>query len=73
MLLLILSILHIYIYYLLIIYDFYSRLCPYLYDLAYLNPTNTKNYVEEILKEKYDKFAKNRKRYPGMDTVRNYI
>ncbi|KAM0726823.1 Nucleolar protein 14 [Formica fusca] len=46
-----------------------DRLCPYLYDLAYLNPTNTKNYVEEILKEKYDKFAKNRKRYPGMDTL----
>jgi len=48
-------------------------LCPYLYDLAHLNPANTKAYIEEMLKEKYDKFATNKKRYPGMDTVRDYI
>ncbi|XP_072742534.1 nucleolar protein 14 homolog [Anoplolepis gracilipes] len=50
-------------------FQIFNRLCPYLYDLAHLNPSNTKNYVEEVLKEKYHKFAKNKKRYPGMDTL----
>ena len=50
--------------------NFYFRLCPYLYDLAHMNSENAKICIQEVIKEKYDKFEKNKTKYPGMDTVR---
>lgn len=53
--------------------NFYFRLCPYLYDLTHMNPENTRTCIQEIIKEKHNKFEKNKTRYPDMDTVRLYI
>lgn len=53
--------------------NFYFRLCPYLYDLAHMNPENAETYIQEVLKEKHNKFEKNKMRYPDMNTVRLYI
>jgi len=50
--------------------NFYFRLCPYLYDLAHMNAENAKICIQEVIKEKYNKFEKNKTRYPDMDTVR---
>lgn len=52
--------------------NFYFRLCPYLYDLAHMNPENAKTYIQEVIKEKHNKFEKNKMSYPDMNTV-NYI
>lgn len=45
------------------------RLSPFLYDLAHLNPENTKFVVQAIIKEKHKEFEKNKKKYPYLDTV----
>ncbi|EZA57140.1 hypothetical protein DMN91_007127 [Ooceraea biroi] len=50
-------------------FQVFDRLCPYLYDLAYMDPGKAVEYVQEIIKEKHEHFAKNKKRYPGMDTL----
>jgi len=34
-----------------------------------MDPGNAKNCVQEIIKEKHEHFEKNKKKYPGMDTV----
>lgn len=48
-------------------------LSPFLYDLAHINPQNTKNIIQAIIKEKHEEFEKNKKRYPGLDTVILFI
>ncbi|XP_047352616.1 nucleolar protein 14 homolog [Vespa velutina] len=50
-------------------FQVFDRLCPYLYDLAHINPENTKNCIVEIIKEKHEEFEKNRKQYPNIDTL----
>lgn len=44
-------------------------MCPYLYDLAHVNPESAKICVQEIIREKHDEFEKNKRKYPDMDTV----
>ncbi|OAD53158.1 Nucleolar protein 14 like protein [Eufriesea mexicana] len=46
-----------------------DRLSPSLYDLAHLNPINAKAVIQAIIKEKYEEFKKNKKKYPGLDTL----
>ncbi|KAG6798512.1 nucleolar protein 14 [Apis mellifera caucasica] len=46
-----------------------DRLSPFLYDLAHLNPENTKFVVQAIIKEKHKEFEKNKKKYPYLDTL----
>lgn len=46
-----------------------DRLSQFLYDLAHLNPQNARTVVQAIIKEKHDEFEKNKKRYPGLDTL----
>ncbi|XP_003707475.1 nucleolar protein 14 homolog l(3)07882 [Megachile rotundata] len=46
-----------------------DRLSPFLYDLAHVNPQNTKNIIQAIIKEKHEEFEKNKKRYPDLDTL----
>ncbi|KYN22448.1 Nucleolar protein 14 [Trachymyrmex cornetzi] len=50
-------------------FQIFDRLCPYLYDLAHMNSENAKICIQEVIKEKYDKFEKNKTKYPGMDTL----
>lgn len=50
-------------------FDIFDRLCPYLYDLAQINPENAKSCIEEIIKEKHEIFEKSKKKYPNMDTL----
>ncbi|KYQ51651.1 Nucleolar protein 14 [Trachymyrmex zeteki] len=50
-------------------FQIFDRLCPYLYDLAHMNSENAKICIQEVIEEKYDKFEKNKTRYPGMDTL----
>lgn len=50
-------------------YNFVSRLCPYLYDLAHMNPENAKICMQDLIKEKHDEFKSNKRTYPNMDTV----
>ncbi|XP_011642676.1 nucleolar protein 14 [Pogonomyrmex barbatus] len=50
-------------------FQIFDRLCPYLYDLAHMNPTNAKTCLQEVIKEKYYKFEKNKTEYPGVDTL----
>ena len=42
-----------------------DRLSPFLYDLAHVNPENTKTVIQEIIKEKHEEFEKNKHKYPG--------
>ncbi|CAK9823662.1 Nucleolar protein 14 homolog [Anthophora retusa] len=44
-------------------------LSPFLYDLAHLNPANARTVVQAIIKEKHEEFEKNKKKYPGLDTL----
>ncbi|XP_003397298.2 nucleolar protein 14 homolog [Bombus terrestris] len=46
-----------------------DRLSPFLYDLAHLNSQNAKSVIQGIIKEKHNDFEKNKKRYPGLDTL----
>nr|XP_034188024.1 nucleolar protein 14 homolog [Osmia lignaria]XP_034188025.1 nucleolar protein 14 homolog [Osmia lignaria] len=46
-----------------------DRLSPFLYDLAHVDPQNTKNVMQAIIKEKHEEFEKNKKRYPSLDTL----
>ena len=46
-----------------------DRLSPFLYDLAHVNPENTKTVIQEIIKEKHEEFEKNKHKYPGLDTL----
>lgn len=50
-------------------FNVFDRLSPYLYDLAHVNPESTKVYFQEIIKEKHEEFEKNKKNYPGLDTL----
>lgn len=50
-------------------HNFNFRLCPYLYDLAHMDAANAKICIQEVIKEKHDKFEENKKKYPEMDTV----
>lgn len=50
---------------------FRYRLCPHLYDLAQANAVNAKTCIQELMKEKHEKFESRQKKYPGIDTVRN--
>ncbi|TGZ53716.1 Uncharacterized protein DBV15_06469 [Temnothorax longispinosus] len=49
-------------------FQIFDRLCPYLYDLAHMNPENAKTCIQEVIKEKHNEFEKNKTRYPDMDT-----
>ncbi|XP_034941033.1 nucleolar protein 14 homolog [Chelonus insularis] len=46
-----------------------DELCPYLFDLAQASATNTATCVQNILKEKYNLFKVQQKKYPGLDTL----
>ncbi|XP_043588094.1 nucleolar protein 14 homolog [Bombus pyrosoma] len=46
-----------------------DRLSPFLYDLAHLNSQNAKCVIQGIIREKHNNFEKNKKRYPGLDTL----
>ncbi|KAK9305827.1 hypothetical protein QLX08_003328 [Tetragonisca angustula] len=46
-----------------------DRLCPFLYDLAHLNPQNASSVTQEIIKEKHKDFEKNKRKYPDLDTL----
>ncbi|XP_024936270.1 nucleolar protein 14 homolog isoform X2 [Cephus cinctus] len=50
-------------------FQIFDRLCPHLYDLAHMNPLNTKICIQEVIKEKHEEFERNKKRYPGLDTL----
>lgn len=50
-------------------FEIFDRLCPYLYDLAHMNAENAKTCIQEVIKEKYNKFEKNKTKYPNMDTL----
>ncbi|KYN32734.1 Nucleolar protein 14 [Trachymyrmex septentrionalis] len=50
-------------------FQIFDRLCPYLYDLAHMNSENAKICIQEVIEEKYDKFEKNKTKYPGVDTL----
>ncbi|XP_071635912.1 nucleolar protein 14 homolog [Temnothorax longispinosus] len=50
-------------------FQIFDRLCPYLYDLAHMNPENAKTCIQEVIKEKHNEFEKNKTRYPDMDTL----
>lgn len=47
----------------------FDRLAPYFYDLAKTNKVSTKKYLIELLKEKRDKYKRNSKRIPDLDTL----
>ncbi|KAF7992349.1 hypothetical protein HCN44_001674 [Aphidius gifuensis] len=46
-----------------------DKICPQLYDLAQKNPQSTWTTIQEIMKEKHDKFEKNQRKYPTLDTL----
>ncbi|XP_078047540.1 nucleolar protein 14 homolog l(3)07882 [Augochlora pura] len=48
-------------------FNIFDRLCPFLYDLAHMNPLNAKTTIQEIINEKHQKFEKNKKRHPDLD------
>ncbi|XP_033332945.2 nucleolar protein 14 homolog l(3)07882 [Megalopta genalis] len=48
-------------------FNIFDRLCPFLYDLAHMDPVNAKTSIQEIIKEKHEKFEKNKKRFPDLD------
>ncbi|KYM96153.1 Nucleolar protein 14 [Cyphomyrmex costatus] len=50
-------------------FQIFDRLCPYLYDLAHMNSENAKICIQEVIEEKYNKFEKNKTKFPGMDTL----
>ncbi|XP_011151994.1 nucleolar protein 14 homolog [Harpegnathos saltator] len=50
-------------------FQVFDRLCPYIYDLAHMNPENAKICVQEIIKEKHNEFEANRRKYPDMSTI----
>ncbi|XP_036146069.1 nucleolar protein 14 homolog [Monomorium pharaonis] len=50
-------------------FQIFNRLCPYLYDLAHMYPENAKTCMQQVIKEKHNKFEKNKTRYPDMDTL----
>jgi len=46
----------------LLLCNFYFTLFPYLYDLVHMNAENAKTCIQEVIKEKYNKFEKNKTR-----------
>ncbi|XP_076293814.1 nucleolar protein 14 homolog l(3)07882 [Lasioglossum baleicum] len=48
-------------------FNVFDRLCPFLYDLAHMDPLHAKTSIQEIIKEKHGIFEKNKKRYPDLD------
>ncbi|KAI5641056.1 nop14-like family domain-containing protein [Phthorimaea operculella] len=47
----------------------FDRLAPHFYDLAHTNKVSTKKFLVELLKEKHDRFMKNPKKVPDLDTL----
>lgn len=47
----------------------FNKLVPFFYDLVHLNKVSTKKYIVELLKEKHDKFKRNPKKVPNLDTL----
>lgn len=47
----------------------FDKLVPFFYDLVHLNKVSTKKYIVELLKEKHDKFKRNPKKVPDLDTL----
>ncbi|KAJ2941618.1 hypothetical protein O0L34_g14675 [Tuta absoluta] len=47
----------------------FDRLAPHFYDLAHTNKVSTKKFLTELLKEKHDRFMKNPKKVPDLDTL----
>ncbi|XP_068625462.1 nucleolar protein 14 homolog [Battus philenor] len=47
----------------------FNKLVPHFYDLAHTNKVTAKKFMCELLKEKYDKFKKNPKKVPDLDTL----
>ncbi|XP_049880546.1 nucleolar protein 14 homolog [Pectinophora gossypiella] len=47
----------------------FDRLAPHFYDLAHTNKVSTKKFIGELLKEKHDKFKKNPRKVPDLDTL----
>lgn len=47
----------------------FDRLVPYFYDLAKTNKVSTKKYLIELLKEKREKYKRNPKKIPDLDTL----
>ncbi|XP_014478490.1 PREDICTED: nucleolar protein 14 homolog [Dinoponera quadriceps] len=50
-------------------FQIFDRLCPYLYDLAHMNPENTTICIQEIIKEKHEEFQRKKRKYPDLDTL----
>ncbi|XP_045539837.1 nucleolar protein 14 homolog [Papilio machaon] len=47
----------------------FNKLVPHFYDLAQTNKVSAKKFLCDVLKEKHDKFKKNPKRVPDLDTL----
>ncbi|XP_011161923.2 nucleolar protein 14 homolog [Solenopsis invicta] len=50
-------------------FQMFDRLCPYLYDLAHMNPQNAETYIQQVIKEKHIEFEKNKTTYPNMQML----
>lgn len=47
----------------------FNKLVPHFYDLAHTNKVSSKKFMCDLLKEKHDKFKKNPKKVPDLDTL----
>ncbi|XP_013165719.1 PREDICTED: nucleolar protein 14 [Papilio xuthus] len=47
----------------------FDKLVPHFYDLAHTNKVSAKKFICDLLKEKHDKFKKNPKKVPDLDTL----
>lgn len=47
----------------------FDKLAPHFYSLTHTNKVSSKKFIVELLKEKHDKFKKNPKKVPDLDTL----
>ncbi|CAK1594754.1 unnamed protein product [Parnassius mnemosyne] len=47
----------------------FDKLVPHFYDLAHTNKVSSKKFMCDLLKEKHDKFKKNPRKVPDLDTL----
>lgn len=47
----------------------FDKLLPHFYDLAHTNKVSSKRFICELLKEKHEKYSKNPRKVPDLDTL----
>ncbi|XP_015120111.1 nucleolar protein 14 homolog [Diachasma alloeum] len=50
-------------------FEIFDRISPHLFDLAQANCFTTATCVQNLLKERHEKFEKNQKKFPDLDTL----